>query len=213
MIDWERSAVETKRISDPRDDQGVLFVVSAPSGAGKTTLCRALRHRYPDLFYSISHTTRAPRPGEQNGIDYFFMSPDEFKQGIQNGVWAEWARVHGNFYGTSAAFLNQSLATGQGVLLDIDVQGTRQILERFPESVTVFIMPPSMDELKARLLKRGTDDPVAMAQRLENAAQEIAQRQIYRHVIINDDLARATADFIALFALYRTASGWCRPGG
>ena len=204
--------MESQGTSVRTDEKGVLFIVSAPSGAGKTTLCQALRHRYPDLLYSISHTTRAPRPGEQNGIDYFFTSPGEFKQGIRNGMWAEWAEVHGNFYGTAAAFLEQSLATGKGILLDIDVQGTRQIVERFPDSVTIFIMPPSLDELKARLTKRGTDDQAVIARRLENAEKEIAQRQLYRHVIINADLAQATADFIALFTPYRTESGWCQPG-
>ena len=204
--------METQRISAQIEDKGVLFIVSAPSGAGKTTLCQALRHRYPDLLYSISHTTRSPRPGEQNGVDYFFTSPGKFKQGIRNGFWAEWAEVHGNFYGTSAAFLEQSLAAGKGVLLDIDVQGTRQILERFPDSVTIFIMPPSINALKARLVKRGTDDQAVIARRLENAEKEIAQRQIYQHVIINDDLAQAKADFIALFAMYRSESGWCKPG-
>ena len=204
--------METQRVSARTDTKGVLFIVSAPSGAGKTTLCQALRHRYPDLLYSISHTTRTPRPGEQNGVDYFFTSPGEFKQGIRNRFWAEWAEVHGNFYGTSAAFLKQGLANGHGVLLDIDVQGTRQILTRFPDSVTIFIMPPSINELKARLEKRGTDDPRVVARRLENAEKEIAQRQLYRHVIVNDDLAQATADLIALFAPYRTERGWCLPG-
>ena len=204
--------METQRISARTDNKGVLFIVSAPSGAGKTTLCQALRHRYPDLLYSISHTTRAPRPGEQNGIDYFFTSLSVFKQGIRNGFWAEWAEVHGNFYGTSAAFLEQSLTIGKGVLLDIDVQGTRQILDRFPETVTIFIMPPSINVLKARLVKRGTDDKAIIAQRLKNAEKEIAHQQLYAHVIINDDLAQAKADLIALFSTYRSESGWCKPG-
>ena len=193
------------------DTQGVLFIVSAPSGAGKTTLCQALRRQYPDLLYSISHTTRPPRSGEQNGIDYVFMTPAEFKEGIRKGVWAEWAEVHGNFYGTSAEFIDKSLDSGKGILLDIDVQGTRQILKRFPDSVTIFIMPPSMDVLKARLASRGTDAPAAIARRMENAEREIAQRQLYRHVIVNDDLGQATAEFIALFTPYRTESGWSRP--
>ena len=121
--------------------------------------------------------------------------------------------MHGNYYGTSAVFLRNSLKAGKGVLLDIDVQGTRQILERFPHSVTIFIMPPSMAVLQARLASRGTDAPAVIAQRMQNAEKEIAQRQLYRHVIVNDDLDQATAAFIALFTPYRTAPGWCRPTG
>jgi guanylate kinase len=189
--------------------QGILFIVSAPSGAGKTTLCRALRRQYPDLLYSISHTTRPPRSGEQEGIDYFFITPDAFKKGIQKDAWAEWAQVHGHYYGTAAAFLVNSLAAGRGVLLDIDVQGMRQIVARFPDSVSIFIMPPSVAALKARLESRGTDSADAIARRLQNAQNEMAQRAYYGHVIVNDDLAQATNEFIDLFASYRTASGWC----
>jgi len=194
------------------EPKGILFIVSAPSGAGKTTLCRALRRHFTDLRYSISHTTRAPRPGEEDGVDYFFIGPDEFKTAIQTGAWAEWAEVHGNYYGTSAAFLESGLASGNGILLDIDVQGMHQILERFPDSVTIFIMPPSLEVLKARLVSRGSDSTAVIAGRLANAEKEIAQRERYQHVIVNDDLARAKAELIALFAVYRTESGWCKPG-
>ena len=124
---------------------GHLFVVSAPSGAGKTTLCQAARERLPELVYSVSSTTRQPRAGEVEGRDYFFVSEARFEQGIADGSWAEWARVHDNYYGTSARFLEDHLAAGRDVLLDIDVQGAKQILERYPEAVTVFIAAPSLD--------------------------------------------------------------------
>jgi guanylate kinase len=175
-------------------------------------LCQALRSHFPDLRYSVSHTTRPPRPGEQKGVDYFFITPVEFKNGIARGDWAEWAEVHGHFYGTSAAFVTRALAAGSGILLDIDVQGMRQIIKRFPDSVTIFIMPPSLTVLKDRLMTRGTDSAAVIARRLENAAQEIAQKGLYRHVIVNDDLARAKAELIALIASYRVGSGWGGPG-
>jgi len=183
---------------------GQLFIVSAPSGAGKSTLCRAVLKRFSDLLYSISYTTRAPRTGEQNGVDYYFIHKDEFEDGIARNRWAEWAEVHGNYYGTSAEFLDQWLSTGHDILLDIDFQGTRQILERYPEGVTIFILPPTLAVLKKRLETRRTDSPAVIALRLENAQKEMAQKDIYRHIVINDRLPAATAEMIAIFESYRS---------
>jgi guanylate kinase len=183
--------------------RGLLFILSAPSGAGKTTLCRAIRDRFADIRYSISHTTRRPRPGEIDGCDYVFISESEFKDGIARGRWAEWAQVHGNYYGTSADFLNRELAAGRDILLDIDVQGTCQIVQRYPQSITIFIMPPSLDVLRQRLEARSTDSPETIAVRLENAAKEMAQKDAYRHVIVNDRLPQAIAELIALIGSYR----------
>ena len=183
---------------------GHLFIVSAPSGAGKSTLCRAMLKRFSDLLYSISYTTRAPRTGEQNGVDYYFIPRDEFEDGIARNRWAEWAEVHGNYYGTSAEFLDQWLSAGHDILLDIDVQGTRQILERYPEGVTIFILPPTLAVLKKRLEARRTDSPAVIALRLENAQKEMAQKDIYRHIVINDRLPEATAEMIAIFESYRS---------
>ena len=183
---------------------GHLFIISAPSGAGKSTLCRAMRDHFSDLLYSISHTTRPPRKGEQNGVDYYFIPKDEFEKGISQHQWAEWAEVHGNYYGTSAKFLDKKLSAGHDILLDIDVQGTRQILERYPDGITIFILPPSLEILKQRLKGRGTDSPAVIAVRLDNAQKEMAQQDIYRHSVINDRLQDATAEMIAIFENYRS---------
>ena len=181
-----------------------MFIISAPSGAGKTTLCRAVRDRFADLQYSVSYTTRSPRSGEQNGVDYHFITAREFENGIQSGRWAEWARVHGNYYGTSAAFLDKTRAAGRDIVLDIDVEGTRQILKRYPDSITIFVMPPSMEVLRQRLEDRGTDSAEVIAVRLKNAENEMAQKGLYRHIIVNDRLPQAVAELIAVFEKYRS---------
>jgi guanylate kinase len=182
---------------------GVLFVISAPSGAGKSTLCRAVLDRFADLVYSVSYTTRSPRSGEQNGKDYHFITKDEFEKGIASGRWAEWAEVHDHYYGTSADFLNQELSVGRDILLEIDIQGTRKILQRYPDGVTIFIMPPSLETLKSRLQSRGTDSPEVIAVRLKNADEEMAQKDLYQHIIINDRLTDAVAELILIFEKYR----------
>ena len=183
---------------------GRLFVLSAPSGAGKSTLCHALRTRYPDLKYSISTTTRRPRPQERQGVDYHFISTDEFERGIQAGRWAEWAEVHGNYYGTSADFLDRELAAGNDILMDIDVQGTMQILKRYPDCITIFIMPPSLESLRKRLHQRGTENERAVGKRMKTAEKEIAQKDRYRHVVVNDELSAAIDELGSLMATYRT---------
>ena len=183
--------------------KGNLFVVSAPSGAGKTTLCKALRNVCTDIQYSVSHTTRKPRQGEKEGIDYFFIDTETFLDMRAKDCWAEWADVHGHYYGTSAKNLDQALSSGHDILLDIDVQGAMQILKRYPEAVTIFIMAPSLDILKQRLSKRGTEDPQTIEKRLRNAKKEIARKSIYRHVIVNDELSTATDSFIDIVGKYR----------
>ena len=181
---------------------GTLFILSAPSGAGKTTICNQVFKRLPRLVFSVSHTTRAPRPGERHGIDYYFVSKGEFERKIEAGQWAEWARVHDNYYGTSAEFLDGALARQQTVLLDIDVQGAAQIRKRYPGCVTIFIMPPSMEVLRARLESRQTDDAAIIQKRLANAAREIAQKDLYRHIIVNDDLQTAVDEMVSLILQY-----------
>ena len=187
----------------PGRNNGILFVVSAPSGAGKTTLCRKALAHYPDLRYSVSYTTRPPRKGEKNGTDYYFISTEEFESGIHDHRWAEWARVHGHYYGTSADFIDRARASGHDVLLDIDVQGARQLLNRYPESVTIFVMPPSLNILRQRLEARATDAPETIERRMQAAQTEIGQKDVYRHVIVNDVLAEAVDALIELIGDYR----------
>jgi len=182
---------------------GLLFVLSAPSGAGKSTMCRALRDRFPDLQYSISYTTRPPRRGEKNGVDYHFISQDAFKKKIMQDHWAEWAEVHGQYYGTSADFIDTERSAGRDILMDIDVQGALQILNRYPDSISIFIMPPSLDVLRQRLEARGTDSAEVIAVRMKNAKMEITQKDFYRHVIINDQLTDAVAELIGIIESYR----------
>jgi len=189
--------------SGPSRSKGRLFILSAPSGAGKTTLCQAIRRRFPDMLYSVSHTTRLPRLGETQGTDYHFIAKDEFLHLIESGEWAEWAEVHGNYYGTSANFLNRGLTAGKDILLDIDVQGMLKILKRFPDSVTVFIRPPSLKTLRMRLESRGADRPDIIETRMTNAKKEMTQAHRYRHVIVNDDLEHATRELILLIESYR----------
>jgi guanylate kinase len=192
---------------EPHQPPAHLFILSAPSGAGKSTLGSALRRRYPQLGYSVSYTTRPPREGEQNGVHYHFIDRETFEAGIAEGHWAEWARVHDNYYGTSAEILATYLAEGRSVLLDIDVQGADQIVARFPEAVTIFIMPPSVEVLRQRLVGRGTESPDVIATRLRNAEAEMAARHRYGHIIVNDDLGQASAELIHLIDGYLQGEG------
>ncbi len=189
---------------DQRPAAGRLFIISAPSGAGKTTLCRAVRRRFPDLRYSVSYTTRPARGEEKDGVDYHFISPAAFRAGIDAHKWAEWAAVHGNYYGTAAGFIDRALGEGRDVLLDIDVQGMEQILKRYPDSVTIFIMPPSLEVLGQRLQARGTDSAAAISRRLQNAAAEIEKKGRYRHIVVNDRLEEAVAEVSAIVAAGRS---------
>ncbi len=198
--------VESNRRTDTNmtgQSTGHLFIVSAPSGAGKSTLCSAVRRHLGDLAYSVSYTTRSPRQGEREAIDYHFISEVDFQRGISEARWAEWARVHGNYYGSSAEWIEQTLSTGRDILLDIDIQGARQMMQRFPQAVTIFIMPPSLEELEKRLRKRGTDNLQNIELRLRNAKEEIAQHGICRHVLLNDDIEKATRALIELIEGYR----------
>jgi len=183
---------------EPTADKGRLIVVSAPSGAGKSTLCDAVINRVDNLLYSISHTTRPPRQGEKDGEDYFFISEDEFKDNIKNNNWVEWAKVHGHYYGTHASFIEDNVSKGRNILLDIDVQGAKQIVERFPDTVTIFIMPPSFEVLRSRLESRSTDSRDVIEQRLLSAGNEMDCKDIYNHIIVNDDLETAVNECLSI---------------
>ena len=172
---------------------GTLFVISAPSGAGKTTLLKKIMATVPGLGFSVSHTTRPPRPGEQNGVDYHFVSREEFLAMRENNAFAESAEVHTNLYGTSKQAVADKLATGVDVFLDIDVQGARQIKASGElAAVFLFVAPPSWDELAKRLRGRGTEAAETVQLRLANARKEMAEAHWYDYLIVNDDLAAAT---------------------
>lgn len=179
---------------------GKLFVVTAPSGAGKTTLTRALLAADPGLRFSVSFTTRAPRPGEQDGRDYFFVDHARFEQMIDAGELLEYAKVFDNYYGTGGAQIAAHVAAGHNVILDIDWQGARQVRERRPESVLVFIMPPSLAELERRLRGRATDDEAVIRRRLSEARDDMSHWQEFDYVVINDDVTAALAALRAILA-------------
>ena len=168
-------------------------ILSAPSGGGKTTIAKALLARRPDLGYSVSCTTRAPRPGEVPGRDYYFMTRAEFIADREKGAFAESAEVHGNLYGTLRSEVERVLAGGQHVVMDIDVQGAVQFQRAFPQAVTIFILPPSAEVLLDRLRARKTESAAQLAARLQSALQELQQVDEYEYVIVNDDLERAVA--------------------
>ena len=187
--------------------RGTLFVVSAPSGAGKTTLCREMRLRLSDLTYSVSVTTRAPRPGEVNESDFSFVSDAEFRKLRDAGAFAEWAVVHGHFYGTPVRALETALAAGRDVLLDIDTQGAAQLRARYPEAVLVFIVAPSMAELAQRLRERKSDAARDIEHRLGRARDEMALWRQYDYLIVNRDLKEAVEQLEAIVAAERCRIG------
>ena len=168
-------------------------ILSAPSGGGKTTIARLLLARRPDLGYSVSCTTRAPRPTEVPGRDYYFMTRAEFLAKREQGAFAESAEVHGNLYGTLEAEVERVMAAGQHVVMDIDVQGAMQFIRAFPHSVTIFILPPSAEVLLERLRARKTESPAQLAARLQSALQELQQVDEYEYVVMNDELERAVS--------------------
>jgi guanylate kinase len=178
--------------------RGTLFVISAPSGAGKSSLIKALRAKMP-VSFSISHTTREPRPGEADGVHYHFVSKEAFRKMVENSEFAEWAEVHGNLYGTSLRALDEAMEKGEDVILDIDVQGALNLRENTDlKPVLVFIMPPSLEELQKRLTLRGDVDDEVIRRRLDNARGEMAQAGKYDYIIVNDDFDKAVQDLGAV---------------
>ncbi|HMW64184.1 MAG TPA: guanylate kinase [Accumulibacter sp.] len=177
---------------------GHLYILTAPSGAGKTTLVRHLLENDPAMRVSVSHTTRRPRTGEREGIEYYFIALDEFREKIRRDDFLEWAEVHGNFYGTSRTGIEAALCAGQDVLLEIDWQGARQVRKAFPAAIGVFILPPSLHALEQRLRERATDSAQTIARRLDAARDEMRHAEEFDYVIINDDLQRALQDLLAI---------------
>ncbi|MBS3910149.1 MAG: guanylate kinase [Actinobacteria bacterium] len=176
------------------DAERKVFVISGPSGVGKGTLTQELLRRVPSITRSISATTRKPRPGEENGRDYFFLTEDEFKKHIESGSFVEWALVHENYYGTLKSVVERMLAGGQGVILEIDVQGALRVRDAMPEAVLIFVQPPSMDELVGRLELRNTETEEELNRRLKNAEGEMVLAGKYDYVVINDEIDRAVTE-------------------
>jgi guanylate kinase len=170
------------------------IILSAPSGGGKTTIAKQLLALRDDVGYSVSCTTRAPRPGEIDGTDYYFLTHEEFARRQKAGDFAEFANVHGNMYGTLRSEISRVLSTGRHVIMDIDVQGARQFQQAFPQSVTIFVLPPSGEVLLDRLRNRKTESPQQLAARLDSALQELRAVEEYEYVVVNDNLERAVVN-------------------
>lgn len=178
--------------------KGILLVISGPSGVGKGTITQQLMEKYPDLSFSLSMTTRQPREGEKEGVNYYFTDVETFEKMISENKFIEYAKVHGNYYGTPRDMVEQSLRKGQSILLDIDIQGALQVKKRYPKGIYIFILPPSMRELKNRLLKRGSETQKTFQMRYDNAFKELDLVVAYDYYIINDELEKAvdTLDII-----------------
>ena len=185
-------------MSNPPSRRGRLFVIAAPSGAGKTSLVRALMERVPALRFSISYTTRARRPTEEHGRDYFFVGKDEFARMVGAGEFLEHATVFDNSYGTARRQVEHSLADGQDLILEIDWQGAQQVRRALPECVSIFILPPSRAELERRLRGRGTDAEEVIQRRLRDAASDMTHWREFDHVVVNDDFGRALGELEAI---------------
>lgn len=176
-----------------------LIIISSPSGAGKSTLCRKLIDEFKEIRYSISTTTRSPRPSEQDGVHYHFVTAEQFQSMIDQEAFVEWAEVHGRFYGTSHAEIRRSQESGMSLVLDIDIQGAAQFKEAYPETITIFLLPPSMAELERRIRDRGENTAEQIALRLENALREMKHHESYDYIVVNDDLEEAYVELRAIF--------------
>lgn len=179
--------------------KGKLFIISAPSGAGKTTLCNKLLEKYGDLYYSVSYTTREPRFDEKDGKDYFFISKEKFISMISNDEFLEWAEVHGNYYGTSKKFINEGIESGKNIILDIDPQGARQLRAKLSYGIYIFIIAPSIVDLRKRLIDRRSETMDKIELRIQNAKKEIAYFKEYDYIIVNRDIG---SSYIELESIY-----------
>jgi guanylate kinase len=181
------------------DRRGILFIISAPSGTGKTTLCKQLTTNLPGLWHSVSYTTRKPRPGEEHGREYYFIEEQTFQEMIARNDFVEWARVYGQLYGTPWKSLTEKIDQGIDVLLEIDVQGAMQVKKRFEDSVSIFILPPSMTVLRSRLQTRASDTPEEIQRRLHKVKEEVWSYREYAYIVRNEDLGRSLRDLESIF--------------
>ena len=198
-----RAKTGTKPADEKDSYRGILFVISSPSGGGKGTLIRRLRETVPGVGYSVSWTTRAPRPGEVNGVNYHFVSTEEFERKKRMRGFLEWAVVHGNLYGTTRAAVRHELAQGRDIILEIDVQGARAVRKAMRSVVSVFILPPSFEVLRERLTARMTERPEELELRLANARGEVEQYRYFDYLILNDEVERAAAQLAAVVSAER----------
>ncbi|MGB9814185.1 MAG: guanylate kinase [Thermovenabulum sp.] len=178
--------------------KGMLIVLSGPSGAGKGTVCSRLLEKNPNIALSISYTTRTPRPGEKDGVNYFFTDKETFEKMIKEGCFLEWANVYNNYYGTPRKFVEERINNGQDVILEIDIQGAKQIRQTWEDAVFIFILPPDLEELKRRIEKRGSETEESMRLRLMCALEELKALSSYDYVIVNDDLEKAVEKLQAI---------------
>jgi guanylate kinase len=181
------------------DRRGILFIISAPSGTGKTTLCKQLTANLPGLWHSISYTTRKPRAGEGHGREYYFIEEQTFREMVARNEFVEWAHVYGHLYGTPRKSLSEKIDQGIDVLLEIDVQGAMQVKKRFEDSVPIFILPPSMTVLRARLQTRASDSPEEIQRRLHKVKEEVWSYREYAYVVRNEELGRSLRDLESIF--------------
>ncbi|MDD4159579.1 MAG: guanylate kinase [Synergistaceae bacterium] len=186
--------------------KGRLYILSGPAGVGKGTVLRKVFEKLDNIAYSVSCTTRTPRPGEREGVSYIFMDESSFQKMADGGKFLEWANVHGHFYGTRKDTVDECLLQGKDVILEIDVQGATQVKRKMPEAVMIFIQPPSFEELVRRLKKRGTESPEELELRISNANTEMSHAGEYEHIIINDKIDRAADAFIKIVKKYREGS-------
>ena len=177
---------------------GIIFILSAPSGTGKTTICKLLKQKLPDLKFSISHTTREPRDGEADGTDYHFISQKEFEEKITRGEFLEWAKVHEKCYGTTFESADRHRRNGEDVLIELDVQGAQSLRDINYKAVFIFMMPPSLEELKTRLNKRGTESASKIQDRLETSKKEMQQSPLYDYILTNIDTEETTNNLISI---------------
>ena len=182
---------------------GTLFIISAPSGSGKTSICHEIRSIIPGLIFSVSYTTRAKRKGEKDGEDYFYISLETFKKMIEKGKFLEWAQVHGHYYGTSKEFITEKISQGLDCLLDIDIFGARRLKQIYPNGIFIFVIPPSLQELKSRLSRRKTECQKEIHLRMENAISELWAFEEYHYLIINDDFSRAVEELKSIILAER----------
>ena len=182
------------------NNRGVLIVISGPSGAGKGTICKALLEKHKDLYLSVSATTRSPRNGEVEGVNYYFLTREQFNTKVSENGFLEYAEVYGNFYGTPKANVEQMLEDGKDVILEIDIQGALKVKENFSEGVFIFILPPSMEELKQRIIKRGSETKESLMTRFKSAYQEINYVSKYNYAVVNDTVEIAAGKVEAIIA-------------